>query len=64
MDCGRSKFRTVNFTEFKEEITESLTTKNLVLADICPACKYKYTDDTQLCPECGAIRPMVVKEVE
>ena len=26
--------------------------------------KYEYTDDTQLCPECGAVRPMVVKEVE
>ena len=48
----------------KEEVTESLITKNLVLADICPACKYEYTDDTQLCPECGAVRPMVVKEVE
>ncbi len=48
----------------KEEIKESLVTKNLVLANSCPACRYEYIDDIQLCPECGAVRPMVVKGSE
>ena len=48
----------------KEEMAESLITKNLVLADICPACRYEYKDETQLCPECGAVRPMIVKKGE
>ena len=48
----------------KEDSQESLITKNLVLADACPACRFEYKDDTQLCPECGAVRPMVVKKGE
>ena len=36
-------------------------TGELVLATICPACKYDYgdDDDAQQCPTCGASRPMV-----
>ena len=29
------------------------------LADECPACNYKYKDDSQMCPECGSSRPMI-----
>ena len=44
--------------------SKSLITKNLVLAKACPACRHEYQDETQLCPECGAVRPMVVGKVE
>jgi len=42
------------------EENESLLVGGKTLASSCPACKYEYTDDeTQLCPKCGAVRPMV-----
>ena len=43
------------------EKNKSLIKGNKKLADQCPACKYKYEDDSQLCPECGSSRPMVKK---
>ena len=50
--------------ESAKEQRESLITKNLVLANVCPACRYEYIDETQLCPECGAVRPMIAEDVE
>ena len=41
------------------EKNKSLIKGKKKLADICPACKYKYEDDSQLCPECGSSRPMI-----
>ena len=43
------------------EKNKSLIKGEKKLADECPACKYKYEDDSQLCPECGSSRPMVKK---
>ena len=41
------------------EKNESLVKGKKKLADICPACKYEYKDNSQQCPECGSSRPMV-----
>ena len=38
---------------------DDTTPVNLILAAVCPACKYVYTDETQECPSCGSSRPMV-----
>ena len=41
------------------EENESLLVGGKPLAPSCPACLHTYTDeDTQLCPDCGASRPM------
>ena len=41
------------------ERKESLIKGKRKLADECPACNYKYKDDSQMCPECGSSRPMI-----
>jgi len=43
------------------EKNKSLIKGKKKLTDKCPACKHKYKDDSQLCPECGSSRPMVNK---
>ena len=41
------------------ERKESLIKGKRKLADKCPACNYKYKDNSQMCPECGSSRPMI-----
>lgn len=43
---------------------QSIISKKLVLAISCPACKHKYEGEIQLCPDCGAVRPMVREDSE
>ncbi|MEE3083038.1 MAG: ATP-binding cassette domain-containing protein [Candidatus Thermoplasmatota archaeon] len=43
-----------------DEAAPSMIGGTTRLADSCPACKSDYEDDeTQLCPQCGATRPLV-----
>ena len=43
-----------------DEATPSIIRGDTKLAETCPACKFSYEDEeTQLCPQCGATRPMV-----
>jgi len=41
------------------ERKESLIKGKRKLADKCPACNYRYKDNSQMCPECGSSRPMI-----
>ena len=41
------------------ERKESLIKGKRKLSDKCPACNYKYKDNSQMCPECGSSRPMI-----
>ena len=55
-DVGDGRIALVSVDEAAPSIIRG-TTK---LADSCPACKFSYEDEeTQLCPQCGATRPMV-----
>ena len=50
----------MNFERVDEEKVEVTSENKLVLSPTCPACKHDYGDsDDQLCPVCGASRPMV-----
>ena len=50
----------MNFERVDEEKVEVTSENKLVLSPTCPACKHDYGDsDDQLCPVCGASRPMI-----
>ena len=55
-DVGDGRIALVSVDETAPSMIRGATK----LADSCPACKFSYEDEeTQLCPQCGATRPMV-----
>ena len=50
----------ISFARVEEERIDIEESSDLVLSPICPACNHDYTKEKiQMCPECGASRPMI-----
>ena len=50
----------ISFSRVEDERIEIEESSDLRLSPICPACNHDYIKEKiQMCPECGASRPMV-----
>ncbi len=50
----------ISFARVEEERIDIEESSDLVLSPICPACNHDYAKEKiQMCPECGASRPMI-----